>query len=48
MLGMRQVGFQTGLVRKGHEETVGETIVQVLRAHVGAPFKAFHRVDLLG
>jgi hypothetical protein len=48
MSGVWQIDIKTCFVSKGYEEAMGEAIVEVLRADVGAPFKTFDGVDLLG
>ena len=45
---MWQVDINASLVGKGHEEAVGETIVDVLGTHIGTPFETLHGVHLLG
>lgn len=43
-----EVGFQSGFVGEGDEETVGEAVVKVLRAHIGAPLEGLYGINLFG
>lgn len=45
VLGMRDIGFQIGFVLEGNDEAVGETLVEIFRTDVGAPFVTFDGVD---